>query len=63
MDKYEEVAKVVAPKRAALAEAEAEYETVMSSLRAKQAELDTILAELAGLEEQVRCGATTMSSS
>lgn len=53
MDKYEEVAKVVAPKRAALAEAEAEYESVMTGLRAKQAELDTILAQLAGLEQQL----------
>lgn len=34
-----QVAKVVAPKKAALKEAEASYEVVMVSLRAKQAEL------------------------
>jgi hypothetical protein len=36
MDSYDRVAKVVAPKRAALAEAEAAYQTVMTALRAKQ---------------------------
>ena len=34
-----QVAKVVAPKKAALKEAEASYEEVMVGLRAKQAEL------------------------
>ena len=34
-----QVAKVVAPKKAALKEAESSYEVVMVSLRAKQAEL------------------------
>lgn len=36
MDSYDRVAKVVAPKRAALAEAEAAYQTVMTALHAKQ---------------------------
>ena len=38
-----QVAKVVAPKKAALKEAEASYEVVMVSLRAKQAELQVLL--------------------
>jgi dynein heavy chain, axonemal len=36
MDSYDKVAKVVAPKRAALAEAEGLYGEVMTALRAKQ---------------------------
>lgn len=36
---YVQVAKVVAPKKAALKEAEGSYEEVMVGLRAKQAEL------------------------
>ncbi len=36
MDSYDKVAKVVAPKRAALAEAEAAYGQVMTALNAKQ---------------------------
>jgi dynein heavy chain, axonemal len=39
MSSYDTVAKVVAPKKAALAEAEAAYEDVMKGLRSKQAEL------------------------
>lgn len=33
MDSYDKVAKVVAPKKAALAEAEAQYNSVMEALR------------------------------
>lgn len=36
MDSYDRVAKVVAPKRAALAEAEGAYGEVMTALKAKQ---------------------------
>ena len=39
MSSYDKVIKVVTPKRAALAEAEAAYEVVMVGLRAKQYEL------------------------
>ncbi len=39
MSSYDKVAKVVAPKKAKLAEAEAQYEEVMVGLRAKQEEL------------------------
>ena len=39
MDSYDKVAKVVAPKKAALAEAEAMYQGVMTQLRAKQVRL------------------------
>ena len=41
-----QVAKVVAPKKAALKEAEASYEEVMVGLRAKQAELKVGRASL-----------------
>lgn len=50
MDKYEKVAKVVAPKQAALKEAEASYEEVMVGLRALQAELQDLLDKLAAME-------------
>jgi dynein heavy chain len=36
MDSYDSVAKVVAPKKAALAEAQAAYDSVSSALRSKQ---------------------------
>ena len=39
MSSYDKVAKVVAPKKAKLAEAEGQYQEVMVGLRAKQAEL------------------------
>ena len=39
MSSYDKVAKVVAPKKAKLAEADQEYQEVMVGLRAKQAEL------------------------
>ncbi|GIL82190.1 hypothetical protein Vretifemale_11083, partial [Volvox reticuliferus] len=53
MDQYDKVAKVVAPKRAALAVAEAEYGRVLSGLHAKQAELRALEAKLAGLEAKL----------
>ncbi|KAG2436335.1 hypothetical protein HXX76_006644 [Chlamydomonas incerta] len=53
MDSYDKVAKVVAPKRAALAEAEAEYAKVMEALKAKQADLAEVMGRLATLEEQL----------
>ena len=53
MDKYDAVAKVVAPKRAKLMAAEAEYEAVMVGLREKQADLKGILAKLQELEDDL----------
>jgi dynein heavy chain len=50
MSKYDKVAKVVAPKKAMLAEAEGEYEDVMKSLRGKQAELKELMDKLAAME-------------
>ena len=37
MDSYDRVAKIVAPKKASLAEAEAEYNTVAGALRVRAA--------------------------
>eukprot|EP00854_Cymbomonas_tetramitiformis_P002484 gene2484-3228_t len=54
MDKYDKVAKVVAPKQAQLKIAEAAYEEVMVSLRQKQTELKALLDKLAGMEEELR---------
>ncbi|KXZ49087.1 hypothetical protein GPECTOR_23g2 [Gonium pectorale] len=53
MDQYDKVAKVVAPKRAALAVAEAEYNRVMDALKAKQADLAEVMQRLAALERQL----------
>ena len=54
MDSYDKVAKVVAPKRASLLQAEAEYSSVMEGLQQKQEELSTLLDQLARLEEQLQ---------
>ncbi|KIZ07415.1 Dynein heavy chain 17, axonemal [Monoraphidium neglectum] len=51
---YDRVAKVVAPKRAALAEAEAQLATVMSALALKQAELKKVMDQLAALDRDLR---------
>ncbi|KAI8464307.1 MAG: dynein heavy chain and region D6 of dynein motor-domain-containing protein [Monoraphidium minutum] len=48
------VAKVVAPKRAALAEAEAQLGAVMEDLATKQAELKRVLDQLAALDRDLR---------
>ena len=53
MDKYDEVARVVAPKREALAVAEGQLEEVMTMLRAKQAELKELLDKLAEMEAEL----------
>jgi dynein heavy chain len=53
IDKYDVVAKVVAPKKAKLAAAEGLYEKVMVGLRAKQGELKQILDKLAIMEKEL----------
>ena len=53
MSKYDKVAKVVAPKRASLKIAEAEYEEVMVGLRGKQAELKELTDKLAVMEGEL----------
>ncbi|EFJ29004.1 inner arm dynein 3-2 [Selaginella moellendorffii] len=53
MDKYDTVAKFVAPKKAKLREAEGKYEVVMVGLRAKQTELKGLLDKLGQLEEEL----------
>ena len=53
MSSYDKVAKVVAPKKAKLAEAEATYQSVMAGLKAKQSELAGLLARLASLESEL----------
>ncbi|KAL2622254.1 hypothetical protein R1flu_002459 [Riccia fluitans] len=53
MDKYDLVARVVAPKKQKLALAEAAYQEVMKGLLAKQTELKGILDELAKLEKEL----------
>ncbi|KAJ9535032.1 hypothetical protein QJQ45_029705, partial [Haematococcus lacustris] len=53
MSSYDKVAKVVAPKKAKLAEAEGVYESVMVGLRAKQSELATLRGKLAGMENDL----------
>ena len=50
MDKYENVAKVVAPKQAKLAEAEAQFAEVMVGLRALQADLKVLQDKLDSME-------------
>lgn len=50
MDKYENVAKVVAPKQAKLKEAEGQYEEVMIGLRKLQADLQVLMDKLAAME-------------
>jgi dynein heavy chain len=45
MDSYDKVAKVVAPKKAALAEAEGTYNTVMTALNIKQADLKEVMTD------------------
>lgn len=47
------VAKVVAPKKAALQQAEAEYGTLMEGLAAKKAELGAVVAALNALNDKL----------
>eukprot|EP00899_Mesostigma_viride_P012092 jgi/Mesvir1/20884/Mv07961-RA.1 len=54
MESYDRVAKVVAPKRAALQIAEGEYNAVMEKLRAKQAELKKVEDKLSDLDQQLK---------
>lgn len=49
METYDRVAKVVAPKKESLAEAEAAYQGVMEKLKEKRAELQKVLDELSAL--------------
>lgn len=51
LTKYDVVAKVVAPKRAAQAEAEAKYNAAMTILNAKLAQLAAVEADLAELQK------------
>ncbi|KAM3608317.1 uncharacterized protein V6R79_023014 [Siganus canaliculatus] len=51
MDKYDKVAKVVAPKKEKLAEAEGELKVAMESLQKKQAALKEVQDKLAKLQE------------
>jgi dynein heavy chain len=53
MEKYDLVAKVVAPKKAKLMSAEQQYENVMVGLKAKQADLTGILGKLQELEDDL----------
>ncbi|XP_073489206.1 dynein axonemal heavy chain 7 isoform X1 [Aquarana catesbeiana] len=50
MDSYDKVAKVVAPKKVKLNQAESELKVAMDSLRMKQADLKKVQDKLAGLE-------------
>lgn len=52
MESYERVAKVVAPKKEALAKAESELAAEMDKLRAKQAELQEVENKMAQLQSE-----------
>ncbi|KAK3261161.1 hypothetical protein CYMTET_29916, partial [Cymbomonas tetramitiformis] len=53
MEAYDRVAKVVAPKKAKLAEAEKEFAELMKGLNQKKAELKEVEDKVAGLNEQL----------
>ncbi|CAJ1351319.1 unnamed protein product [Effrenium voratum] len=53
METYDRVAKVVAPKKEKLAEAEAEYNGMMDQLNAKRAELKKVVDELTALNNKL----------
>ena len=53
IDVYDQVAKVVAPKKASLAKAEGEFEGLMSSLRQKQGELKEVTDKLDKLNQDL----------
>ena len=54
MEAYDRVAKVVAPKKIALAEAEGDLAKAMATLKVKQDELQTVLDNLADLQVRLR---------
>ena len=54
MDAYERISTLVAPKRAALEKAEAEYELVMEGLRSKQEALENVLGHMDAVLEQYK---------
>uniref|UniRef100_A0A3B4YVU2 Dynein axonemal heavy chain 7 n=1 Tax=Seriola lalandi dorsalis TaxID=1841481 RepID=A0A3B4YVU2_SERLL len=58
MEKYEKVAKVVAPKKEKLAQAEGELRVAMESLQKKQAALKEVQDELAKLQETLDANKT-----
>eukprot|EP00878_Enallax_costatus_P031925 GHUV01034994.1.p1 GENE.GHUV01034994.1~~GHUV01034994.1.p1 ORF type:complete len:506 (+),score=169.08 GHUV01034994.1:358-1875(+) len=53
MEAYDKVAKVVAPKKAKLQQAEGEYYTLMEGLAAKKAELGAVVAALQALNDKL----------
>lgn len=53
IDKYDKVAKVVAPKKEKLKQAEAELEVAMSGLRVKQAQLKEVQDKLGALQQKL----------
>jgi peptidoglycan hydrolase CwlO-like protein len=62
MEIYDRVAKVVAPKKAALAVAEGEYAEAMKGLNAKQAELQVVLDKLEAMQNQLKALAAKKES-
>ncbi|XP_067372006.1 dynein axonemal heavy chain 7 isoform X2 [Channa argus] len=58
MEKYDKVAKVVAPKKEKLAQAEGELKVAMQSLHKKQAALKEVQDKLAKLQEQLKTNQT-----
>lgn len=62
MDKYDSVAKEVAPKKAKLAEAEGQLEEVMVGLRALQAELKGLMDKLATMEYDLQANTGTLQT-
>lgn len=54
MSEYDKVAKVVAPKKKALAEAQAEYNSAMAELTVKREQLKQVQLKLSDLEEVLR---------
>lgn len=53
MDAYERISRLVAPKRAALLEAETEYNAVKTGLESKQAALDVLLGKLQAMQDRL----------
>jgi dynein heavy chain len=53
MDEYEKVSRLVKPKQEALAEAQGEYDVLMTGLRETQAELRELVDKLEGMEREL----------